>query len=368
MDASFHNDDALLLGKVEAAETARRKAGLDGLVGDLVGVVINAAPGGLTAAADELVRTTAHACVGAIDNPLSESGPACLLLRDGLGADIVLACRDGGDNPFTPYNTGLKTGAEAPARLETFLFACTDIDRYVAIQKARGVRFATEAPVRHGAVAAIATLPSVNTGNAIGLVQFDGDRPAYAAAAAGADLGVLPAKPGDPWLSHIRGIDHVATRVRARQRDAAIVEFLELTNYSFDFAVYVESLNSITNVARLSGAAYAQVFTSGIAPSDDPTAADAGPTERFIANYGLRPHHVALTVEGIEAVVAGLGGGGMSFLSELVGSREDGLKQIFSRMSPRTMLVHEYIERYDGFDGFFTKGNVTRLTKATEKQ
>lgn len=365
MKTSFQNDDVLLLQKVEAAVTARTKAGLDGLVGDLVAVVINTAPGGLPAAADELVRTTAMDCVGVVANPFVASQTPCLLLRDGLGADVLLACRDGGDNPFEPYTTGLKTGAVAPARLETFVFACTDLERYVAIQQSRGVRFATQAPVRHGAACAIQTLPSPNTGNALGFVQFDGARPAYGVSA---DLGTLPVKPALPWLSRIRGLDHVATRVRARQRDAAIVEFLALTSYNFEFAVYVDSLNSITNVVRLAGATYAQVFTSGIAPTDDPAAPDAGPTERFVANYGLRPHHMAFVAEGIEEVVAGLGETGMAFLSELVGSREEGLKQIFSRMSPRTMLVHEYIERYDGFDGFFTTGNVTDLTKATEKQ
>lgn len=152
----------------------------------------------------------------------------------------------------------------------------------------------------------------------------------------------------------------------AAHRDAAIVEFLELTNYRFDFAVYVESLNSITNVARLRDGDYAQVFTSGIASPEG--GGDGGPTEAFIANYGLRPHHLAFTANGIEDVVAGLAANGMAFFSELVGSREEGLKQIFSAMSPRTMLVNEYIERYDGFDGFFTKSNVTRLTKATENQ
>jgi hypothetical protein len=36
--------------------------------------------------------------------------------------------------------------------------------------------------------------------------------------------------------------------------------------------------------------------------------------------------------------------------------------------SPHTLLVNEYIHRYEGFDGFFTRGNVEMLTKATERQ
>ena len=59
---------------------------------------------------------------------------------------------------------------------------------------------------------------------------------------------------------------------------------------------------------------------------------------------------------------------GLNFLVELVGSREEGLRQTFSTASEHTLLVNEYIQRYDDFDGFFTKSNVTHLTRATEKQ
>ena len=41
---------------------------------------------------------------------------------------------------------------------------------------------------------------------------------------------------------------------------------MRLTNYNFDFAIYVKSLNSITSVARLSHSDFAMVFTSGITP------------------------------------------------------------------------------------------------------
>lgn len=44
------------------------------------------------------------------------------------------------------------------------------------------------------------------------------------------------------------------------------------------------------------------------------------------------------------------------------------LRQTFSRPLANTLMVNEYIKRYAGFDGFFTKSNVTLLTKATENQ
>ena len=101
-------------------------------------------------------------------------------------------------------------------------------------------------------------------------------------------------------VARIQGEEHVATRVRARDRDAAILEFLSLTNYHFEFTVYVESLNSITSVARLAAGEYAQVFTSGISPFSEDAPEASGPTERFIRNYGLRPHHM----EPEEAILA----------------------------------------------------------------
>lgn len=67
-------------------------------------------------------------------------------------------------------------------------------------------------------------------------------------------------------------------------------------------------------------------------------------------------------------MVASLKDDGRAFLLDLVGSPEEGLKQIFTVPSPHTMLVTEYIKRYGGFDGFFMKSNVELLTKATERQ
>jgi len=108
------------------------------------------------------------------------------------------------------------------------------------------------------------------------------------------------------------------------------------------------------------------VFTSGISPYMDDE--KSGPTEMFIHNYGVRVHHLALETENIEEIMADIKSDGMGFLIELVGSPEDGLKQCFTNPSPNTMLVTEYIHRYGGFRGFFTRSNVTLLTASTAKQ
>jgi len=141
---------------------------------------------------------------------------------------------------------------------------------------------------------------------------------------------------------------------------------MSLTNYNFDFAIYVKLFNSITNVARLTKKDFAMVFTSGISPYINNE--KSGPTERFIHNYGTRVHHMAFKTEKIEDTFAAIKDDGMNFLIELVGSREEGLKQTFTVASPHTLLVNEYIHRYNDFDGFFTKSNVTLLTAATDRQ
>jgi hypothetical protein len=149
-------------------------------------------------------------------------------------------------------------------------------------------------------------------------------------------------------------------------RDLAILEFMELTNYRFDFSIYVRTMNSITNVARLKDETYAQVFTAGIAPFTTPEA--SGPTEKYVYNYGPRVHHLAFHTENIEETFQALVQDGLGFLIDLVGSPEEGLKQTFTRGMKSTFLVNEYIHRYGDFDGFFTKSNVTDLTRATDLQ
>jgi len=173
-------------------------------------------------------------------------------------------------------------------------------------------------------------------------------------------------KPDSGHIREVKYLDHVATRVEANNRDRAIIEFMELTNYNFDFAIYIRKLNSITSVTRLTKSDFALVFTSGIAR--DIKQEYVGPTEMYVRNYGPRVHHMAFYTEDIDYAFDNFKKGGMQFLSELVGSPEEGLKQAFTVGSTNTLLVNEYIHRFGDFDGFFTRSNVEILTRATEKQ
>ena len=89
-------------------------------------------------------------------------------------------------------------------------------------------------------------------------------------------------------------------------------------------------------------------------------------------NYGPRLHHLALAVkdgeragvENIDYVVRAIAEQGQGFLLDVIGSKEQGLKQIFSNASEHSSLIVEYVQRYDGFHGFFAKDNVAELTAA----
>jgi 4-hydroxyphenylpyruvate dioxygenase-like putative hemolysin len=356
----FKNSDEYLRKEVEVVLEERRKHGLDGLVGGLNNVIINTEPDRQKAAVEELIRYTGLNVAEAYE----DSDFRTVVLKTQDSADFLLRSRKK-ENPFLSLNQFPKSEQVPNTRLEMFVFETTDIEKYVSIQKQRCIEFLTDDIINSDNFSFIQTVPSVYTGNSIGIIQWHGSKGKYASPGS-SPLDWQFQKPDDSATKNIKELDHAATRIRAEDRDAAVIEFMNLTNYNFDFAIYVKVFNSITNVARFSSKDFAMVFTSGISPySDDEK---SGPTEKFVHNYGPRVHHMAFRTEQIEETVPALSSSGMSFLIDLVGSPKEGLKQIFSCPSENTLLVNEYIHRYGDFDGFFTKSNVTLLTGATAKQ
>jgi hypothetical protein len=358
---SFKNSDNVLKESVPMVKRNRKEWGLEGLVGDLSAVIINTQEENLFHAAKELLNFTGLKLHSAFEGPEMRN----IILKVEGSADFIVRNRKNKPSPFRGYNVGPKTSHFPDTRLETFVFETPNIEKYVEIQRERGIRFMTEQIVHHENYSFIQTIPSCFTGNSIGLIQWKGSKGEYMD---NADIGIgnVPEKEEQGYLKNIKYLDHAATRLECLNRDAGIIEFMELTNYNFDFAIYVKSFNSITNVARLTKGTYAQVFTSGIEPFK--TLETSGPTEKYIHNYGPRVHHVAFHTENIEDTFEGLLQDGMRFLLELVGEPDEGLKQTFTKGSPHTFLVNEYIHRYGDFDGFFTKSNVTDLTRATDAQ
>jgi 4-hydroxyphenylpyruvate dioxygenase-like putative hemolysin len=356
----FENNDAYLRKEVEIVLQERRKVGLDGLVSGLNNIVVNTEPDRQKAAVEELLRYTGLNVAEAFE----DSDFRTVVFKTQGSADFLIRSRKK-ENPFLLLNRFPKSGHVPNTRLETFVFETMDIGRYVSIQKQRGIEFLTDDIIDSDNFSFIQTVPSVYTGNSIGIIQWRRKKGKYASSdSTPLDWQFQKLEGSD--LTNIKELDHAATRVRAEDRDAAVIEFMNLTNYNFDFAIYVKVFNSITNVARFSSKDFAMVFTSGISGYIDDE--KSGPTEKFVHNYGPRVHHVAFRAEKIEETVSALKKSGMNFLLDLVGSPREGLKQIFSSPSENTLLVNEYIHRYGDFDGFFTKSNVTLLTGATAKQ
>jgi 4-hydroxyphenylpyruvate dioxygenase-like putative hemolysin len=357
----FRNSDEYLKEQIPLVLEERKQDGLEGLVGGLECVIINTEPERQKAVVEELLQYTGLEFAGAFQDSLYRT---CVLKTRG-SADFLIRSRKTPENPFAAFNKFPKSKQLPNTRLETFVFKTKDIERYFTIQKSRGVSFLTDSIIRRDNYLFIQTVPSTLTGNSLGFIQWEKERGNYATSGDEA-LDWQMDKPKRDHLKNIKELDHTATRVCAEDRDAAIIEFMQMTNYNFDFAIYVKTFNSITNVARLSVGDFAMVFTSGISPyvSDKVS----GPTEKFIHNYGLRVHHMAFLTEHIEETVNALRQDGMDFLIQLVGSPDEGLKQIFTVASEHTLLINEYIHRYRDFDGFFTKSNVTLLTGATDEQ
>lgn len=180
------------------------------------------------------------------------------------------------------------------------------------------------------------------------------------------------------------GVDHMATRVLAGEREDAILEFLTMSNYYFWGAYNIADQNSSTNVNRHPGVSDdkhspAKVFTANNTPSFVNSFEGLPmPTENFVRNYGRRMHHVAIEVrdgdhpsgkKNVDYVVDTLRENGVKFLAQVVGECVDtpNLKQIFSKHSRYSLLITEYVERCFGFQGFFTKSNVAELTEAAGK-
>ena len=357
----FENNDEELRAQVARVKDARCRLGLDGLTGDLAFIIINTETERQEAAARDLLAHTGYVFSEAFET--ADIRTCVLTCPD--AADILVQSRLNGPNPFAAHNRHPKSAHLPNTRLETLVFQCSDVARYAREQQKRGVPFMTDDIVETDTYRFIQTAPSALTGNSVGVIEWR-DRPAAYRHKGCKPLDWILEKPDRPYLANISTLDHIATRVRAEHRDPAILEFMTLTDYNFAFAIYVPSLNSITNVARCDGARFALVFTSGIRPGapDMPQ----GPTEQFVSNYGARAHHLAFLTEDIEHTDRALREDGLGFLSDLVGEEADGIKQSFCAPSPHTQLVNEYIKRYGGFDGFFTPHNVTQLTLATAKQ
>lgn len=290
---------------------------------------------------------------------------------------------------FRSLNEVYPIGAKKPnSRYMGEIIRVDDLHGVVKIQQQRGFRFFNQDEVRKLELPGNLAIskPSPYTHNIVAYLEREPDELRVYA------LGVSLIKP-DVQTAYLEAkalqnkigvadlllpLDHLATRVYSQNREVAILEYLSLTSYYFWGAYNIKDQNSSTNVTKSAheipeSKSPAKVFTANNTPYFiNHLERLPSPTETFVRNYGPRLHHMAISVkdgeykgkENIDFVVDAIAENGKGFLLDVIGSKEQGLKQIFSNASEHSSLIIEYVQRYGSFDGFFTQENVAKLTEA----
>ncbi|MFX0115120.1 MAG: VOC family protein [Candidatus Hodarchaeota archaeon] len=159
---------------------------------------------------------------------------------------------------------------------------------------------------------------------------------------------------------YIIKLDHIAYRVHKGEREKAMGEFIRLLPYQEYKSFVVKSMNAITSCIKLYDTFPVIVVSEGL--TEDSI------VEKYCQKYGSRIHHLAYEVTNIDKVVEQQKSAAIAFTTdEIIGSEEEGIKQIFTLPTKTANHIIEYIQRFGDFDGFFTPSNIADLMKSTEK-
>ncbi len=366
----------------------RDHVGLTGMIHEIDALMISVDPEHATKYIAELALMTPYHYMVTLE---TEQHLTHILRIDLNSPDILL--REVKDpnlrGIFRSLNEVYPVGAKKPnSRYMGEIIRVTDLHSVVKLQEQREFRFFNQDEVRKlelpGNVAI--SKPSPYTHNIVGyLERKPDDLRVYALGVSmiKADVQIayqeakaLQTKIGVTDL--LLPLDHLATRVYSQNREVAILEYLSLSSYYFWGAYNIKDQNSSTNVTKSAhpipeSKSPAKVFTANNTPYFiNHLERLPSPTETFVRNYGPRLHHMAIAVkdgeyggkENIDFVVDAIAENGKGFLLDVIGSKEQGLKQIFSNASEHSSLIIEYVQRYGSFDGFFTQENVAKLTEA----
>jgi hypothetical protein len=366
----------------------RDNIGLSQSIRQIDALMITVEPGNSLAYVGELcLMTPYHYLV-----TLESQDHATHVLRIDMSAPDILVREVKDTNTrgiFRSLNEVYPIGAHKPnSRYMGEVFRVENLHDVVEMQKSRDIRFFNQDQIRKlelpGNMAVVK--PSPYTHNIVGYwerpesgirvyalgwssIRDDINRAYEEAKETQAKLGL------DRLLLPI---DHLATRVYSQNREAAILEYLTLTSYYYWGSYDISNQNSSTNVTKSIHHANelespAKVFTAANHPYFvNHLLKLPSPTEQFVRNFGPRLHHLAVAVAdgemagkpNIDYVVDSLRDCGQDFLLDVIGSREEGLKQIFSSASEFSSLIVEYVQRFGDFQGFFTRDNVAELTHA----
>lgn len=290
---------------------------------------------------------------------------------------------------FRSLNEVYPIGARKPnSRYMGEILRVSDLHSVIELQKEREFRFFSQDQVRKMEMPGNIAIgkPSPYTHNVVGYMEREpGQLRVYALGMSTIRSDVQHAYLAAKAMQKKRQIDdllmpidHLATRVYSQNREVAILEWLSLSSYYYWGSYDIKDQNSSTNVTK--NVHYddeirspAKVFTANNTPYFvNHLEKLPSPTETFVRNYGPRLHHLALAVRdgerngmaNIDYVVDQIKQEGQDFLLDVIGSKEEGLKQIFSNASEHSSLIIEYVQRFGEFKGFFTKENVAGLTHA----
>ena len=366
----------------------RDRIGLTEMIHEIDAMMITVEPGCSVAYISELALMTPYHYLVTLE---SESHWTHILRVDMKSPDILVReVRDPNNHGiFRSLNEVYPIGAYKPnSRYMGEIFRVTNLHEVVTLQKQREIRFFNQDQIRKlelpGNMAIVK--PSPYTHNIVGYWERPSDESrvyALGNSVINNDInrGYQEAKEAQKKLGLdklILPIDHLATRIYSQNREAAILEYLTLSSYYYWGSYDIASQNSSTNVTKSihysdESVSPAKVFTAANQPYFvNHLVGLPSPTENFVRNYGPRLHHIALAVAdgetngqiNIDYVVDAIKAKGKDFLLDVIGSRDAGLKQIFSSASEHSSLIIEYVQRFGDFDGFFTKQNVAELTEA----
>ncbi|MEM7144702.1 MAG: hypothetical protein AAF591_06180 [Verrucomicrobiota bacterium] len=376
----------------------RRSSGIEDLVGNMAAVVISIEADDAIPYLSEIYLMTPYRLEASYTSdthsiyvlrcPAAEAASQPLLF-------VMEPHESSYEDEFTRFNMQYPNARVKPnGRYVGEIYRCKDIKETGKILTSHEIRFTNADDVRndfftneHFAF----TFMSDFTGNKVGYTASDLHD--YDALKLGRKLELEPEEEATlkkvdekfhelEFADKVLGLDHMATRILAGEREDAILEFLTMSTYYFWGAYNISAMNSSTNVTRNSNVeddkhSPAKVFTANNTPSFVNSFEGLPmPTEDFVRNFGRRLHHWAYEVrdgdyepereKNVDYVVDSLMKEGIPFLNKVVGECKDvpDLKQIFSKHSQYSILITEYVERCHKFQGFFTKSNVAELTEA----
>ncbi len=366
----------------------RDRVGLTDLIREIDALMITVEPGHSLAYLAELSLMTPYHYLVTLE---SESHFTHLMRIDLESPDLLV--REVKDPTtrgiFRSLNEVYPVGHHKPySRYMGEIVRVRNLHEVVKLQRDREIRFFNADEVRKlelpGNLAVCK--PSPYTHNIVAYMEREPeDMRVYALGVSRIDMAAQEAYEAAKELQYKLGIhtllqpiDHLATRIYSQNREVAILEYLSLSSYYYWGSYDIKDQNSSTNVTKSihyakEAKSPAKVFTANNTPYFvNHLDGLPSPTETFVRNYGPRLHHIAVSVsdgetagmENIDFVVKSIADQGKDFLLDVIGSKEEGLKQIFSSASEHSSLIIEYVQRFGEFDGFFARDNVAELTRA----